>query len=603
MVTGCKRTLYKRSVPLRHRLFLLRRQADGARTYDAVKRYRFQSVGLLLVLVWAATAQAAEPAAISGVVRDAHGTPQMGALVQAIAADASLAGTAFTDPHGHYMIRSLTPGKYQVRVTATLFLPTLRENLRLQPGVKSIVNLTLTTLFDAVQWLPAQRRKADEPDDDWKWTLRSAANRPILRMLEDGPLVMVSTSNDARQKPSLEARVALINGDGGFADGGMHNVFTVDRVLADGSGVILRADLASPQSTYPMAPSVDVAAGYERKVNPMLAMRNIVSYQMHPELVSGQNIPGMQALTLQSAQQMQFGDMMSLEVGSELTAVRMEQMAAAMHPFMKLTIHPTDSLLVGYRFATARDLQSWDDMDAVQPEVPIAVVSHGQMQMEQGLHQEFSIAQKTGRGLVQVAWYKDDMTHPAIAGGGWVGPTDGLPMTGILADSSTNTFRMLGPGYSADGIRLSASEPLTPSIWAALEFATGGALSLAEPQSDGLQAAASSLRVRRAQSMTVALRGEILHSGTHLRAAYRWQPQETLTAVDAFHAFSDQPYLSFYLRQPIHLGRILPNGIEALVDVTNLLAEGYRPVLSRDGHTLFFAQSPRTVQGGLSFSF
>jgi hypothetical protein len=30
-------------------------------------------------------------------------------------------------------------------------------------------------------WLPIERRSADEPDDDWKWTLRSTANRPLLR--------------------------------------------------------------------------------------------------------------------------------------------------------------------------------------------------------------------------------------------------------------------------------------------------------------------------------------------------------------------------------------------------------------------------------------
>ncbi len=536
-------------------------------------------------------------------MRDAHGTPQMGALVQVIAADASLAGSAFTDIHGRYSIHTLLPGTYQVKATAALFLPTLRENLRLAPGVRSVVNLTLTTLFDAVQWLPAQRRKADEPSDDWKWTLRSAANRPILRMLEDGPLVMVSTSNNERQRPSLEARVALINGDGGFADGGMHNVFTIDRAQGDGSNVILRADLATPQSTYPTAPSAEMAVGYERQISPALAFRNIVSYQMHPELAGGQQMPGMQALTVQSAEQMQMGDQMVLEVGSEMTAVRMDRMAAAVHPFLKLTVHPTSSLLVGYRFATARDLQGWDDMDAVQPEMPVAVVSNGRMILEQGLHQEVSIAQKTGRGLIQVAWYRDDMTHPAIAGGGFMGMPGGMSVAGVLADPSTNTFRMIGPGYSADGIRISATEPLTPSIWAALEFATGGALSLAESQAVDLQSAVGAMQVRRAQSLTMALRGEILHSGTHLRAAYRWQPDATLTPVDAYHAFSDQPYLSFYLRQPIHLRRILPHGVEALVDVTNLLAEGYRPVLSRDGHTLFFAQSPRTIQGGLSFNF
>jgi len=43
-----------------------------------------------------------------------------------------------------------------------------------------------------MQWLPSEPRGANADQDDWKWTLRSAANRPLLRWLEDGPLVVVS---------------------------------------------------------------------------------------------------------------------------------------------------------------------------------------------------------------------------------------------------------------------------------------------------------------------------------------------------------------------------------------------------------------------------
>ena len=50
-------------------------------------------------------------------------------------------------------------------------------------------------------------------------------------------------------------------------------------------------------------------------------------------------------------------------------------------------------------------------------------------------------------------------------------------------------------------------------------------------------------------------------------------------------------------------GDRLPPGLEATIDVTNLLAEGYQPFLSADGRTLFLAQSPRTIRGGLSFTF
>jgi len=37
-----------------------------------------------------------------------------------------------------------------------------------------------------MQWLPSEPRTVGAQQDDWKWTLRAAANRPLLRWLEDG---------------------------------------------------------------------------------------------------------------------------------------------------------------------------------------------------------------------------------------------------------------------------------------------------------------------------------------------------------------------------------------------------------------------------------
>ena len=60
-----------------------------------------------------------------------------------------------------------------------------------------------------MELLPARRRAAED-DDDWKWTLRSTANRPILRVLDDG-LVVVSSSS-RQQDRTLKARVAFLAG-------------------------------------------------------------------------------------------------------------------------------------------------------------------------------------------------------------------------------------------------------------------------------------------------------------------------------------------------------------------------------------------------------
>src|ERR1700759_4205422 len=148
------------------------------------------------------------PATVSGVVRDARGTPQLGAMVELLAANATVVARAYTNARGAFSFDQVFPGTYQIKATGESFLPTLREDLKLSSRSKVIVNLTLSTLFEAIQWLPAQPRSPDESTEDWKWTLRSSANRPLLRYLEDGPLVVLA-GDDNGSAPQLAARVSV----------------------------------------------------------------------------------------------------------------------------------------------------------------------------------------------------------------------------------------------------------------------------------------------------------------------------------------------------------------------------------------------------------
>jgi hypothetical protein len=43
--------------------------------------------------------------------------------------------------------------------------------------------------------------------------------------------------------------------------------------------------------------------------------------------------------------------------------------------------------------------------------------------------------------------------------------------------------------------------------------------------------------------------------------------------------------------------------MEFLIDLRNLLAQGYVPVMGQDGHTLYLVQSARAVRSGVAFSF
>ena len=564
-------------------------------------------VVLSLILLTAGIGEAAaQGAAVSGVVRDAHGVAQLGALVQVIANDSALVGTAFTDLHGRYTVAHLVPGSYEIRASAALLAPAMRANLQLRSGAQAVVNLTLNTLFESAAWLPAERRQADEPSDDWKWTLRSAANRPILRLVEDGDILLVSSSapESPKRRPD-RMRAEVTGGSGGFGNGGLHDTLVLDRALDDGGGMAVRADLGTqPGATSNGKPSVEVSTAYGMQLGLAGAARTVVSYQSHPELLGPGSSSGLQAIQMASAQQMRIGDFAEVEAGGTVYVVRTSGYAAASRPFVKITAHPTGTWTVGYRMATSQDLQSFAGLDAVRQELPIAVMYRGKMQTEGGRHQEVSLGRKTGKGLVQISYYRDSLDRVQVAGGGAVSaPRDPAGPGSILADSTTGSFRFLNAGYKTQGVGMMVSEPIASGVWLAVEYGTGAALSEKNGAPNPLSGMTSGLMPETGQTATVALRGSVVRSGTKLRAAYRWQPSRIVTAIDPYAPFSDEAYLSCYIRQALRLGKLLPPGLDATVEVSNLLAQGYRPFLSADGQTLFLAQTPRTVQGGLAFTF
>lgn len=121
-----------------------------------VKLRRFGFWTVLVALALPALA-AERPSAISGYVRDASGVPQMGAVVEIIGS-AARSMTVFTDGAGFYSATDLLPGFYSVKVSAASFLPALREKVGLHPGTSVRLNITLSTLLNAMKVAPLRSR-------------------------------------------------------------------------------------------------------------------------------------------------------------------------------------------------------------------------------------------------------------------------------------------------------------------------------------------------------------------------------------------------------------------------------------------------------------
>jgi hypothetical protein len=528
----------------------------------------------------------------------------MGALVQLFRGDLNPIGTAFSDDHGRYMIGVVTPGRYQLRASAAFFVPLLRNNVRLQSGVQSVINLTLSAMFESDNWLPAQRRRADEPVDDWKWTLRSTANRPLLRLIDPEDGQSVSSSAEQSHRVVSQGRVIVTNGDGAFGDGGMHQAVVLDRSMEDGDGAILRADIGDSENPYSTGPSVAIITGYERRSSMVFPVggstRLVGSFQSHPELTNGVASNGFQVLHLASTRQMALGDTLMIDVGSLLQAERMQAVRIEAAPFVRVTARPTGEVIVEYRYATNRELQSSDDLDRLTPTLTAVADSLGKPLKDRGRHQEISVSRKMGSRVLSASAFSDRYAYGAIGGSG-VMDAASLQLLGVIADPSTATFELAAQRYSGRGLSLGVMQPLTPALSAWVEYDLGTALC-----SNGtldLTNLSANLTPRLASAASIALRGKILRTGTALRAEYRWQPIRTLTQVNVYNATPEEAYLSFYVRQRILRGRLFPQGVDAVVEASNLLQQGYQPVAGPDGETLVLAQVPRAIQGGLAFNF
>jgi hypothetical protein len=137
-----------------------------------------------------------------------------------------------------------------------------------------------------------------------------------------------------------------------------------------------------------------------------------------------------------------------------------------------------------------------------------------------------------------------------------------------------------------------------------LSYANGSALVMpALPNPAAFSQILATAHPRRTQAYSISLSGTLDGTGTRWRASYRWQPDDSVTAVTPFAENAAAPFLNVHLRQPIHLSRDGSGGLEALLEVRNLLAQGYRPYILSDGSVLIFAQDQRGLRAGLVFTF
>jgi len=539
------------------------------------------------------------PGSISGYVRNTAGVPQMGVTIELLNASGQPQVT-YTDAKGYFNLAGLAAGTYDIYATAPSFLSTLREDVVLAAGASKVVNVTLKTLLEAVSMLPPVK-KSDSEDDSWKWTLRSTANRPVLRFDGDSAIV-VETAAEGQPLTGTLALMAGAASEGYGSASDLGTAFNIEQSLFHTGTLGFAGDLGYgngvPDGVVRASYAHNTKDGFDQSL--ALIVRRFSAPDTAPR--GG----ALEAIAMSYANGFSVGDLVDVQIGGEGQAIQfLGREANAFRPSATADFHLGDNTILEYRYATSepttRASKGFDTAPADLTETsPRMSMMDGEPILENAHHHELSLSERMGANKFQLAYYNDRIKDPALLG---VGDID-VPSGDILPDVYSGTFNYNGGELRAQGVRFVYQRKLSDNITATLDYAYGGVLDLEQPNVNW-SAVQNDLYHGWRHTAALKLNGTIPHYKTRWIASYRWTSGATLVPVDLFNASAGQtdPFFNLFIRQPLPHFHGMPGSMEALIDIRNLLAQGYVPVLGPDGNTVYLVQSARSVRGGLAFTF
>jgi hypothetical protein len=581
-----------------------------------VKQERLRTLGAL-ILTAMVSSFATQPAAaqaklvpgkLAGIVRDAAGTPQMGASVQLLAESAGKAVSQgfLTNTQGVFRGDKLAPGFYTVRVTLAGFLPTFEKHIQISANVTTVVRIELQSMFASLDQLRRTPSNTAVEAEDWRWVLRSAsATRPVLEWVDSDTLSAstVSVESSIPRAPRLRME---------FTDGALRPVSASTIASAPATSVAYDQKLGGVGSVIfagQMSYDEDAPSG---GIATVWLPTGTLGAGPHTALVLrearlGPDGPTFRGVRLDQGGSVAFGNRVAFHYGGEYVLVGLGSAASSLRPRAELNVHLTDEWTAALIFASmpagltpleTGDSEQGAELVAALNELdafPALLWHSGRPVLQSGWHEEVAAERKIGtRGKLQVAAFHDDNSHVAVFGRG-----NDLPVSDYFQDYFSNGFAYDGGSSSSWGTRAAFREKLEGDAEFTAIYSFGGVLTPSDLTDVVLR---DLLRTAPRHSLGAGISGKIPRLHTRVQAGYKWISGTAISRVDPYgeSIFQMDPYFHLSIRQPLPkfaLGRW-----EAIADCDNLLAQGYTSTNSRDGR-LVLVPSFRTFRGGLSLQF
>jgi hypothetical protein len=558
---------------------------------------------------------------ISGLVTDSTGIPQMGATVLLFNRQSRLFQRALTNERGSFAFAGLLPDLYSIRVSLASFVPAIRGNILVEPGMRSVLNVSMATLFSTIQLVPLTTQQRTLMSDEWKWVLRtSSATRPVLRFLPAG-IDDVRSSEHHSIFSDTRGMVRVAAADSGLSSGGQPDLgtaFALATSLYGSNQLQFAGNLAYAAQTG--LPSAAFRTSFSRTGTPeiSLTMRQL---SLPGRLADegggpGGNLPALRTMSLNFDDHAELSENLSMEYGFSLDSVSFLDRLNYFSPYARLTYTLDDatSLMFTYTSGNARpdlgispgglDGGLQRDLSSLSMFPRISLLA-GRAKVQRGEDFELAYKHKAGSREYEVSAYREVVSNAALT---MVSP-EGLYAGGdVLPDLFSGNSIFNAGNYQSNGYTVAVTQNAGDHFSATLMYGSSGVLtaernSIESSDPDELR---SMIHASRRHAVTARISAVAPVTGTHFIASYQWA--DNRFAVTPGHLYSTQsmrpvPGLNLYIRQPLPTYLNLPWRMEATADLRNLLAQGYLPIGIPDGRQLLLMQTPRSFRGGLSFIF
>jgi len=562
-------------------------------------------------------------AQILGEVHNPVGIVQMGAKVFLYNRYDQLVRQTITNEAGKFGFDALPADSYSIRVTLASFVPAIRRNIAVAAGSESVLNINLAAMLSTVELMSAPS-PGTILTDDWKWVLRaSQATRPVLRFTPDAKQQKSRSSSAMFSKTNGMLRLSA--GEGESITGGsqqdLGTAFAVSTSIRDSGQVRLSGNLALMQNSG--LPSAGFRTTYTKDKDGATGPQvSLTVRQVYLPMLAGsgplsdqQTGPVLRTASLGTMDKIDLLDSLRLEYGFNLDSVSFLQRLNHGSPFARASYDLGEDGMLRLAFSGGTQpsqLASYDGQIAASDlNQDLAALSllprvsqrDGETKLQRSETFEAGYELAVGRRKFSANIYREQLSDAAYT---MSAPPGFMSSSDVLPDLDSRSFVFNVGDYQRSGYSGAVTQAVGDHAELTLAAGRGGALVADSQEATSTKGddIRNSMHKEQRPWVTMRASADVPWLGAHLSTSYGWTDFRSL--MPAHISLTEKTYQdtgwNFYARQPLPGMGGRRGRLEAMVEVRNMLAQGYLP-LTVGGRRAILTNSPRALRGGLNFIF